>query len=394
MGTTGMQVQQAPADIATIEAHWSDLEPRADPSFFVGVGWVTSWLRLLPRDAVPDLVSVRQDGRLVGAALLGRARVARRKIVYSDSLFLQQCGRPAFDDPLTLEHNMFLADRAVKTEVHRALLAHLVHDVPGWDEFILNGVDQNDPLIALAPQFDLTALVTKRSPSPFVDLNEIRENGGNLLDRLSRNTRYQVRRSMRQYEKIGPLKTRVARDAAEGLQFMEEMKTLHQAYWTRKGKPGSFATPFFERFHRTLVAERIPHREIQLLRVTAGPKTIGYLYNVVKGGTVSSYQSGFWYAEDAKLKPGLVSHALAAQRALDAGAKRYDFLAGDSQYKRSLSNAESELVWLALQKGRLRFRVENKLREAKHRAQPVLRGVAEAVQRRVDAIRGESNSTG
>lgn len=393
MGTAGMRAQLTPADMVAIEAHWADLEPRADPSFFIAWGWVASWLRSIPPDAVPDLLWIREDGRLVGTALLGRARVARRKVFHSDALFLQQCGRPQFDQPLTIEHNGLLADRTRRRDVHHVLLAHLVEEVPGWDELILSGIQKDDPFVELAPQFNLTTIVTKRSPSPFVDLNAVRNTGGSLLDSLSPNTRYQVRRSMRHYEKLGPLETKAARDPAEGLEFMEEMKILHQAYWTRRGQPGSFATPFFEKFHRTLVKERIHRHEIQLLKVTAGPKTIGYLYNFVKGRTVSAYQSGFWYAEDPKLKPGLVSHALAVQHALDNGAERYDFLAGDSQYKRSLSNASNELVWLTLQKRRLRFLVENKLRAAKHRAEPVLKGVARAVQRRFEAIRGEASST-
>lgn len=386
-----MQVRFAPADTSTIEAHWAELEPRADPSFFVGWGWVTAWLRVLPRNAIPGLISIRKDGQLVGAALVGRARVARRKVVRSDSLFLQQCGHPNYDEPMTIEHNGLLADRSLGDAVHRALLTYLMRELREWDEFILSGVRLNDPLLELGPQFGLTRREIQRSPSPHVDLRAVRKSGGGFLDSLSRNTRYQVRRSIRQYEKIGALETKAAESVAEGLRFMDEMKVLHQDYWTKKGKPGSFASPFFERFHRTLVEQRLDHQEIQLLKITAGPQVVGYLYNFVKGGTVSSYQSGFWYADDPKLKPGLVSHALAVQHALESGADRYDFLAGDSQYKRSLSNACEDLVWLALQKDRLRFQIENMLRVAKHRAEPAIREAVGAVQRRVDSIRGGPN---
>jgi len=88
---------------------------------------------------------------------------------------------------------------------------------------------------------------------------------------------------------------------------------------------------------------------IDLLKVTAGAKTIGYLYNFSFQGRVSAYQSGFDYEmSDPHLKPGLTSHHLAIEMYLRDGAPSYDFLAGADRYKLSLSTIATPLHWIEI----------------------------------------------
>jgi CelD/BcsL family acetyltransferase involved in cellulose biosynthesis len=68
-----------------------------------------------------------------------------------------------------------------------------------------------------------------------------------------------------------------------------------------------------------------------------------------------------------------VSHALAIDHALAAGASVYDFLAGDVQYKQSLANGADMLVWLVARKPRFKYRVEAALRDMKNRLRPPAR---------------------
>ena len=84
-------------------------------------------------------------------------------------------------------------------------------------------------------------------------------------------------------------------------------------------------------------------------------------------GRVYAYQSGFRYSQDNRLKPGLVSHLEAIELNRRLGHEAYDFLAGDARYKRSLSNKSNELLWLVLQRRRMDFWLENRLRDLKAR---------------------------
>ena len=104
---------------------------------------------------------------------------------------------------------------------------------------------------------------------------------------------------------------------------------------------------------------------MQLLRITCGKKTLGCLYNFVSQGMVYYYQSGFNYPDFGRFKPGLVCHALAIPYNAAQGHKTYDFLVGDSQYKKSLSTHANQLVWCTIQKPRLRFKLEGLAKAAK-----------------------------
>src|SRR5205807_1873754 len=99
----------------------------------------------------------------------------------------------------------------------------------------------------------LFANVLHRDCSWFADLEAIRAAGISYLDSLRRNTRQQIRRSLRLYEKDGALTGTNASSLEEALLFLDELAALHQASWTRRRKRGAFASPYFRKFHQALI---------------------------------------------------------------------------------------------------------------------------------------------
>ena len=365
---------RSPAGMTELERLWIDLQGRSAHSFYTSWNWIGSWLRSLPVEIIPQLLKIETEGRVVGAALLGRRRLVRGKMISSRGLFLQETGDPACDG-IFIEHNGLLAERSFEQRVWRAVLDQLVERTSNWDEFFLSGMDDTDPLcnvIGDGWSAENTRWKAEReTPCHYVDLDAIRVAGRDYLTALSGNTRSQIRRAMKLYSEPdgdnpgGPLSLAEPHDLPQALQFFDEMKAAHTTYWQRQGEPGSFTTPFSDRMHRALIKAAYPEGGIQLLRINAGERPIGWLYNFVHDGRVMSYQSGFDYSDNPKLKPGLVSHALAVQHNLERGLKIYDFLAGDSQYKRMLSNASTGMRWLVLRRDRVKFRVEELLRSVK-----------------------------
>jgi CelD/BcsL family acetyltransferase involved in cellulose biosynthesis len=194
------------------------------------------------------------------------------------------------------------------------------------------------------------AKIRARRHAPFLDLPAIQAGNG-TLDLMSANARQQLRRSLRAGEAIGPLKLEVAATAEQADLFLDRLADLHQRYWTGRGKPGAFAEPFFGRFHHALLRRPSDNQSVDLIHVTAGERTVGYLYNFVHDGWVAAYQSGFDFGPDAdRLRPGMICHLLAIEHYRRAGARRYDFLGGDARYKRSFANAEIELLWLEIRR--------------------------------------------
>ncbi len=356
------------SDIDALGRRWEALQTRCAVSYFTTWGWVGCWLRALPPAARPRVLEASQGGEVVGLALIGARRRHRHKLIASRSLFLNETGDPHFDQ-LTVEHNGVLAPPTLVAPVTRACVAHLLSR-GDWDELVLRRLDT---IVGLEPARAArkTALIEElRAPSHFVDLRALRDAGTPYLAAVSGNTRYQIKRALKEYAKQGALWVGQAQTTAEALDYLARLKGLHQAYWVERGEPGAFANDFFDRFHQALVAARFAHGEIQLLRIGTEAEVIGYLYNFVHDGQVYNYQSGFRYGSSPLLKPGIASHYLAIEHNLQHGAARYDFLAGDYRYKKSLGTHASEMIWAVVQRERLRFQAEDAFRRLKRRLLP------------------------
>jgi CelD/BcsL family acetyltransferase involved in cellulose biosynthesis len=326
-----------PPGLGAVGERWRALEQRSECSFFQSWAWTGCLAADRFRD--PVLIEAWRREECVAMALFNRRRARWPRM---DRLWLGESGLPALDS-VFIEHNGPLIARGEGDALRDCLQA--VIQAGGRVVFSGVGSDQLRVLDSLR-----SAVVARQTRvGPYIDLAAIRVAGGAYLDSLSANSRYQLRRSARRYGASGPLRVDRAGSPEEAHLFLDRLAVLHQATWIRRGRPGAFASPDFARFHHTLIDRTAETGAADLLRVTAGARVVGYLYNFRFRGVISAYQSGFAYDDgDAHAKPGLTCHHLAAEAYLAEGADRYDFLAGDDRYKASLSNAAESLHWIEL----------------------------------------------
>ncbi len=254
---------------------------------------------------------------------------------------------------------------AVRSVVLADLVSLVLAGAP--DELDLAGV-RTATLERLRGHWPTHTLQGFASEAPFVDLEAIRDSGSDYLSHLSSNTRGQIRRSHRLYEeRLGPARLSVARDDSEAQEWFSELVEIHARRWAREGVSGAFSRSTTLAFHRDLIREaqvggRCRDRlGVDLLRVEFGDTTVGLLYNLVHQGCVHFYQSALVYHnDDPRLKPGLVSHALAVERSVELGDREYDYLGGSPEpvrYKRSLSTDVRHLYWVQLAAPKLKMRL-------------------------------------
>jgi CelD/BcsL family acetyltransferase involved in cellulose biosynthesis len=336
-------------DLDRLGEAWGALEPRSDPSFFQSWGWIGCWLRHLPPGRRALVASASIGDMVVGLGVFVPCRERRHRILPARTLRLHESGEPSLDS-LFIEHNGLLADRAHAPAVWAAILGLLTRR-GAWDRVLLPGLAPPAVKLCLeaARAQGRRVVVQQRRRSAELDLAALRASGRAFGDALSRNTRHQLVRARRLYGVAGPLTLRAARSVEEALAMLDRLKALHQTSWRRRGQPGCFATPTFESFHRDLIRARFDSGEIQLLAAAAGDQPIGCLYNFVHGDRIYAYQSGFDHLPDGRLKPGLISHALAIEQAKRAGFAAYDFMAGENRLKASLASHWTEMVWVAVQ---------------------------------------------
>jgi hypothetical protein len=333
-----------PSGFEAVGRKWRLLEERADLSFFQSWTWVGCQVEA--RFPHPILLQAGPDEAPMALALLNRVP----SFWPSELLLLGESGDATLDAVFTEYNGPLLAHgkEGILPECLGALLGMpMASRRHAWGRRLrLSGV--NDAVLRAARAVGVVRALQSR-PAPFVNFTTLGADEEAFLATLSANSRYQLRRSIRRYQAIGPLAIRRARSVAEGLEFLASLVLFHQASWRARGRLGAFANPAFLRFHQELLARALPRGEADLLCVTAGQEVLGYLYNFVFRGCASSYQSGFNYtAAGPHQKPGMTSHYMAIAMYRRLGLSSYDFLAGDDRYKLSLSNCSSMLHWFDL----------------------------------------------
>jgi len=344
--------------LSQLESEWRELEARADPPLFLSWAWIGTQAAEF---GLPDyLARLVRAGQVVGLALFGYRRGRRvADWLRRPSLYLNETGDPRLDSVMT-EYNgvMALGDCGQATS---ALLKALVSpESPSWRELHLSGVP--DYWVDRCREHGLEVrLLRSPQPAPFADFGDWEP--GDPLRMLSRNRRQQIRRSLRWFERRGPVTLSRATDTNEAIEWLEALEALHGTSWQARNKPGAFGNSRFGCFHRTLIQRSFGDGIPDLLCARAGSEVIGYLYNFLWRGWAYSYQSGLRFEDDADCRPGLVAHLLAMRRYQDEGRKGYRFLAGESRYKTSFATGNDVLLWMVAHRSDMSHRLEGYARE-------------------------------
>lgn len=333
-------------DIDALGKQWRDLEERSELSFFQSWTWMGCLIR--ERFSDPFVLVARTSGRIVAMGLFNHPRAPSK----GHRLLLAESGHADLDVPY-IEHSGFLVEHGQPHDTIARLVDYLHQVVIGGSagvnarSVIMSGIDADTFFSAWHD--DKRLHVSRIEPAWVADLARLRSSGQTYLGRLGPNTRHMIRQSRRSYQCEGHIKVTRAATLSEANLFLSDLIRLHQSYWQSRGQPGAFHAPFFERFHRMLIATGLPRDEIDLLQVSTPARTLGVLYNFRHRKTVYSYQSGFNYdAGDKKRRPGIVAHATAIEMYMAAGLDRYDFLAGHADYKNRLGDTYSTIVWCRL----------------------------------------------
>lgn len=356
---------------------WCELESRADASMFLGWSWIGCWLASLPAHIPVQVLRAERQGLLVGLALLVVAPSRRLRVALGREAHLHSTGQVEYDG-VAIEHNGLLLDRRHADAARAALLRFLCSTQRGWRSVHLPGLSSAQ---AVTPESlpAGTVMLAQERPCWMVQLQPVRDRGGDYLGLLSARRRAHIRRSTRACEAWGPLSVSVASDIDGALETFERLLQLHRSRRLSLGSASAFDTPHACGFHRRLIATGLPRGEVQLLRVRAGDRDVGCLYSFVHRGRVSFYQSGYDYdLVDHRHSPGMVTLALAIEHNAALGHDCFDFLAGEALYKQSLATSTEPMWWVELQRDGMLLRTENALRQGARRGRDWMRGQAAA----------------
>jgi CelD/BcsL family acetyltransferase involved in cellulose biosynthesis len=327
---------------------WAPLfEASGNDSVFLSPAWMQSWIAVYGADFEGSWVRWEADGRVVAGCLLVE-RVVRVKGIPMRSQFLNATGHA--DSPVPLaEFNDVLHLSGHGDAIARDLL-RLLHE-RSWARLLLCGHEHDSVAGRMLAMVGGTQVEQRRSASRYVDLRALGERP--FESTLTGKSGTYLRRNRRDYEaRLGTIGVQRAQTLPEALDFFARLRELHLQRWNALGKTTSLAADAVVDFHQRVIRALFAGGEVELLRVGSAERPIGFLYNFVLHGKVSVFQTGFDYEQASRRSPGLLTHAMAIEHYRQAGLREYDFLSGDAQYKRTLSNRVRELLWTTVYRDR------------------------------------------
>ncbi|HZS40676.1 MAG TPA: GNAT family N-acetyltransferase [Polyangia bacterium] len=337
-------------ELEQLEPEWSALLERSDSNQpTLSPLWIRTWWSIFGHDDGRDLrVLLFWDrGRLVGLAPLQARRYWYRPGLPYRRLELLASGEAEADE-ICSDYIGVVAERGAEEDVARGVVTALeAGALGGWDELVLPAMDGASALTSLLTGALTHARIATESvvtsEAPYVPLPAT---WAAYLEKLPSSRRYLVTRSLRDYEKwaAGDSRLHVASTPAELVEGQRVLHSLHGERWGAEGEGGVFRSERFTKFHERVMAALLERNALELSWLTVRGEPIAALYNIVWDGKIHFYQSGRKIELPKGIRPGIVAHAYALQRAIAAGRREYDFLAGASQYKMQLALATRPLV--------------------------------------------------
>jgi hypothetical protein len=337
-------------DIPQLKKDWLSIEQYQELPFFLTWEWIECWLMSYKPRLI--LVKALTNDSLVAIGLFTLSTEHRHKFIDSRQLRLNQIG-DRLQDQIWMEYNDFIADPDHQIKAVNTCLKAMF-SLTNWDEIILSMMSQPraEEILKSIPG----AYRTLINPSFRVNLDSLKQQKTPYLRSLSANTRHQIKRSVRLYEKqYGKISMQHASDMDQAIDLFHEAGIFHIHRWDDSG----YNNPLFMRFHENLIRSTFDKGLVKLIKIKAGGTSIAILYFHIVNKNVYFYLHGLHYDDNSKLKPGLVAHSLTTQYFLDQNMCIYDYMGGYSQYKVQLGQRSNDLVSVVIQRPRIRFAMEN-----------------------------------
>ncbi len=317
------------------------LEESQQRVYFLRWAWTRAWWRAFkPAGSRLMIITCRDtQGRLVGLAPLYVAQRRTAGIPHVRELMFLGTGIYA----QTSEYLDLIARRGSEREVAETVVGHLQASTD-WDRLWLNEIPAASTVF---PYFynalGFAAQVEPCNHSHHIDTTTDWET---FCHSLSRSTRKHLTRQTRRFLEKRNWEFKRICEAQDVEPAMDALVRLHQARWTSKGEPGSFALPGVEALLREAAQRALAGRQLRLWTLRLDDEIVAVRLAFFDNGIVHAFQGGFdpVYAKDSL---GSVMLGLCIKDCLgDAEVCEYDFMGGTDSYKDWWTKSGKETISL------------------------------------------------
>ncbi|WP_085300408.1 GNAT family N-acetyltransferase [Cognaticolwellia mytili] len=358
--------------IKFLKEKWLTLEAKSSSFFFLSWKWIGPWLEQVSTSNKLILVEARQNEQIIGLGIFSEQKITRHGILKSTQWFLHRSGTN-HNDQIWIENNDFLTTDENQELITQAIWKSLLLKHRHVDEFIIamyhNKLDQ----FTLPSTLKYKKFIIHSENGYYINLTSI-STIESYLSLLSKNTRKQINRSLKLLSTLGKYEFSVIQDPTQQNKILRNSAHWHISKWQETNTPSGFINTNFTSFHQNLINEVHPTNETLVASLNINEELVGCLYCFIDDKCAYFYLSALKPFADNRIKLGLNLHALFIQWLLENKPliEKYDFLAGEARYKKSLSNYQDDHSYIVIQKKLFKFKIERLLIRLKDRLKRLL----------------------
>jgi CelD/BcsL family acetyltransferase involved in cellulose biosynthesis len=305
-------------DVEEVRSDWEDIVERSRrATVFQTLDWTSSQIRHNLYSGEPLIIGFFVGDRLVGAAPLLRKGTgsAVKRLMLLGGDYHDLIADPDHEVPVLEAFSKWLENsRAWELCDFRSLHADSLlarYGEAGW------------------PTLPFHYRSFQHQLYPVLELPNSREE---LEKKIGKNLRQEIRYIPRKLQRDFPeFHWRLADEATfEG--DLNALFRLHQMRWSSKGMPGVFAEDWIADFHRSVAAGFFRRGRLSLYSALIGERHIASLYCWRQGDEMVYYLGGF-DPEFSGYSPIKFLIGQAIFDAIESGARVFDFLKGEEDYK-------------------------------------------------------------
>lgn len=334
-----------PGEFMALRFEWNQLAAGSGlDTAFQRHEWVSAWWKAKGARTQLFVVLIRQGRELVGIAPLCIVEQRQGVLSFRRLQFLGASAGDYLDLLVGRERNRCIA----------ALLAEIFRWQHLWDIFEVQHLrmdSRNRPI--LQEQLDGRWQQTASFVSPYMPVPLHPEQ---VLSKLPKGLRYELRRGMEKLSRKGPLKYEVfqsSRDALDALPPFFEMLKRREVGANRNG--GQIARDWLRDYFTNLLSGPA-HNLVHFSRLSVGKDPIAYHLGFQYENRLYWYKPTF-DPDYAEFSPGKLLIHFAVTAAIEGGVKEVDFLLGNEPYKFQWTRLIREVADFAVFNSSLRSRV-------------------------------------
>jgi CelD/BcsL family acetyltransferase involved in cellulose biosynthesis len=322
-----LQVITDEASLEDLATDWNQLlESSRSNSLFLTWEWIRTWWDVYAAGTLNVLTARTRDGELVGIAPFRRSR--RRLAGVWPAEVIEFIGSGG---DVTPEYLDIIAAPAFEQAVADRFAKYLTDERLGAGIDLKPFVATSSHLSCLESHLGTTpggpALRRHESTCPIMTLPAT---SAEFMAGQSHNYRKKMGEYLRRGERDLSMRVRISTTEAELRQDMATLIQLHEQRW--QGRSRAFRSTKYVEFHQRLALALRTRDAVRLFVLESESKPLAALYCFFYAQRYHYYQAGRDPGFD-RYRLGLVILHKAIVRAIDEGAKAFDFLSGEEGYK-------------------------------------------------------------